>query len=303
MTRLLIALSLVFGLIVSGYVLRRLRIPGDGFWPLAENATYYVFLPALLLVSLATADVAVGDALPMFSVLIAATLAVAAISHLLRPLLSVEGPGFGSVFQGAVRSNTYLGIAAAFAAYGDQGLPLAAIAIAALIPLGNVLSVIVVARCNPTYAPNAGIAGALIKNPIILACVAGLAVNGLELNLPAPVRFSLETLGKIALPLGLLVVGAGLRVRAALEARALTLASSALKLVAMPAIAFALCLPFALTGPHAVVAVLFAALPSAGSSYVLAGQMGGDATLMASILTVQTLISFLVLPLLLLLMV
>ncbi len=303
MTRLLIALSLVFGLIVLGYVLRRLRIPGDGFWPLAENATYYVLLPALLLVSLATADVAVGNALPMFSVLIAATLAVAAISHLLRPLLSVEGPGFGSVFQGAVRSNTYLGIAAAFAAYGDQGLPLAAIAIAALIPLGNVLSVIVVARCNPTHGPNAGIADALIKNPIILACVAGLAVNALELNLPAPVRFSLETLGKIALPLGLLVVGAGLRVRAALEARALTLASSALKLVAMPAIAFALCLPFALTGPHAVVAVLFAALPSAGSSYVLASQMGGDATLMASILTVQTLISFLVLPLLLLLMV
>ncbi len=303
MTRLLIALSLVFGLIVLGYVLRRLRIPGDGFWPLAENATYYVLLPALLLVSLATADVAVGNALPMFSVLIAATLAVAAISHLLRPLLSVEGPGFGSVFQGAVRSNTYLGIAAAFAAYGDQGLPLAAIAIAALIPLGNVLSVIVVARCNPTHGSNAGIAGALIKNPIILACVAGLAVNALELNLPAPVRFSLETLGKIALPLGLLVVGAGLRVRAALEARALTLASSALKLVAMPAIAFALCLPFALTGPHAVVAVLFAALPSAGSSYVLASQMGGDATLMASILTVQTLISFLVLPLLLLLMV
>ncbi len=303
MTRLLIALSLVFGLIVLGYVLRRLRIPGDGFWPLAENATYYVLLPALLLVSLATADVAVGNALPMFSVLIAATLAVAAISHLLRPLLSVEGPGFGSVFQGAVRSNTYLGIAAAFAAYGDQGLPLAAIAVAALIPLGNVLSVIVVARCNPTHGPNAGIADALIKNPIILACVAGLAVNVLELNLPAPVRFSLETLGKIALPLGLLVVGAGLRVRAALEARALTLASSALKLVAMPAIAFALCLPFALTGPHAVVAVLFAALPSAGSSYVLASQMGGDATLMASILTVQTLISFLVLPLLLLLMV
>ncbi len=303
MTRLLIALSLVFGLIVLGYVLRRLRIPGDGFWPLAENATYYVLLPALLLVSLATADVAVGNALPMFSVLIAATLAVAAISHLLRPLLSVEGPGFGSLFQGAVRSNTYLGIAAAFAAYGDQGLPLAAIAIAALIPLGNVLSVIVVARCNPTHGPNAGIADALIKNPIILACVAGLAVNALELNLPAPVRFSLETLGKIALPLGLLVVGAGLRVRAALEARALTLASSALKLVAMPAIAFALCLPFALTGPHAVVAVLFAALPSAGSSYVLASQMGGDATLMASILTVQTLISFLVLPLLLLLMV
>lgn len=303
MSRLLIALSLVFGLIALGYVLRRIRIPGDGFWPLAESATYYLFLPALLLVSLATAEVAVGDALPMFSVLIGATLATAALTHVVRPQLHVDGPGFGSVFQGAVRSNTYLGIAAAFAAFGDAGLPLAAIAIAALIPLGNVLSVIVVARCNPSHAAGAGVTAAIIKNPIILACIAGLAINGLNLPLPGSVRLSLEMLGKIALPLGLLVVGAGLHVRAALATRGITLASSALKLVAMPAFAWTGCLLLSLTGPHAAVAVLFAALPSAGSSYVLAGQMGGDTTLMAGILTVQTLLAFLVLPLLLLIMV
>lgn len=303
MTRLLVALSLVFGLIVLGYVLRRIRIPGDRFWPLAENATYYLFLPALLLVSLATAEVEIGEAVPIFSVLVTATVAVSVLCHLLRPLLKVDGPGFGSVFQGAVRSNTYLGIAAAFAAYGDDGLPLAAIAIAALIPLGNVLSVIVVTRCNPAHASNATVTASIMKNPIILACAAGLVLNSLDLNLPAPAKAGLEALGRIALPLGLLVVGAGLRVRPALGARALTLASSALKLVAMPAITLALCLAFSLAGPHAAVAVLFAALPSAGSSYVLASQMGGDATLMAGILTVQTLLSFLVLPLLLLLMV
>lgn len=303
MTRLLIALSLVFGLIVLGYVLKRIRIPGDRFWPQAERATYYLFLPALLLVSLATADVAVGDALPMFSLLIGATLATAALTHAIRPLLHVDGPGFGSIFQGAVRSNTYLGIAAAFAAFGDAGLPLAAIAIAALIPLGNVLSVIVVARCNPSYRADAGVTAAILKNPILLACVVGLAINGLDLPLPDSVRLSLETLGKIALPLGLLVVGAGLRVRAAAATWAMTLASSALKLAAMPALAWTGCLLLSLTGPHAAVAVLFAALPSAGSSYVLAGQMGGDTALMAGILTVQTMLAFLVLPLLLLLMV
>jgi malonate transporter len=303
MIRLLLALSLVFGLIVLGYLLRRVRVPGDNFWSMAENATYYLFLPALLLVSLATAEVDITDALPMFAALTGATLAVGSLSHVLRPLLRVDGPGFGPVFQSAVRSNTYLGIAAAFAAYGDAGLPLAAIAIAALIPLGNVLSVVVVARCNPRHATGAIVASAIIKNPIILACATGLIINGLGLNLSSPVRVSLEVLGRIALPLGLLVVGAGLRVRAALEDRALTLASSALKLVAMPGITLSLCLAFSLTGSQAAVAVLFAALPSAGSSYVLASQMGGDAPLMASILTVQTLLSFLVLPVLLLLMV
>ncbi len=303
MSRLLIALSLVFGLIVAGYLLRRLSFPGARFWRFAENGTYYVFLPALLLVSLATADVPIGDALPMFSVLVGALLAVAMLSHLLRPLLRVEAPGFGSVFQGAVRSNTYLGIAAAFAAYGDRGLALAAIAIAALIPLGNALSVIVIARCNPVHASGARVTAAIVKNPIILSCAAGLALNGIDVNLPGAIRTALETLGKIALPLGLLVVGAGLRIHAAFASRSLTLASSGLKLAAMPAAAFALCLLLSVTGPQAAVAVMFSALPSAGSSYVLASQMGGDATLMASILTVQTVLSFLTLPLLLLLMV
>lgn len=303
MIRLLIALSLVFGLIAAGYLLRRIGILEDRFWRFAENATYYLFLPVLLLVSLATADVAIVDALPMFSLLVCAILAVAVLSLLLRPLLRVDAPGFGSVFQGAVRSNTYLGIAAAFAAYGDRGLPLAAIAIAALIPLGNVLSVIIVTRCNPAHASGASVTAAIVKNPIILACAAGLALNGIDVNLPGAIRTALEALGKIALPLGLLVVGAGLGIRAALASRSLTLASSGLKLAAMPATAFALCLLLSVTGPQAAVAVMFAALPSAGSSYVLASQMGGDATLMASILTVQTLLSFLTLPLLLLLMV
>lgn len=46
------------------------------------------------------------------------------------------------------------------------------------------------------------------------------------------------------------------------------------------------------------VVVLFAALPGAPSSYILARQMGGDAPLAAAVVTVQTLLSMLTLPLL-----
>ncbi len=108
-----------------------------------------------------------------------------------------------------MRSNTYLGISAAFAAYGDLGLQLAAIAIAALIPLGNGLSVIVVARGSPAHGSNLGLTAALIKNPIVLACVAGLILNGLSLSLPASILTSLDTLGKNRPALG--TVGGGCR--------------------------------------------------------------------------------------------
>ena len=45
------------------------------------------------------------------------------------------------------------------------------------------------------------------------------------------------------------------------------------------------------------VALLFGAAPTASSAYTLARQLGGDAPLMAAIVTIQTALSFLTLPL------
>ena len=75
------------------------------------------------------------------------------------------------------------------------------------------------------------------------------------------------------------------------------LLASGLKLLVVPALTAGVCAVFGVDGAARSVAVLFAALPTAPAAYALARQLGGDAELMAAILTVQTLLAALTLPL------
>ncbi len=96
----------------------------------------------------------------------------------------------------------------------------------------------------------------------------------------------LDILARAALPLGLLAVGAGLRL-AALNRPGLLVAVSALKLLALPALAAMLCWLVQPGRLETAVLMTFAALPGSSTAYILARQLGGDAPLMAAIVTVE----------------
>ncbi len=148
----------------------------------------------------------------------------------------------------------------------------------------------------------AGTLQRIVKNPLILACLLGIALNLAGLSLPPVIAPMVAVLGRGALPLGLLAVGAGLSFTAGpAEGRALVLAC-VLKLAVMPVIAALACLVFGASGVAASVAVLFCGLPAATSAYILARQLGGDAGLMARIITLQIAVSAVSLPVVLLLL-
>ena len=296
------ALIPVFLLIALGWGLKRAGGPGDGFWAAAERLTYYLFFPALLLGSLTESEPVGLDLAPLAAALIVPVLAVGMLVIALSRALGRDGPVLTSVFQGAVRFNTYIGIAAAEALYGAVGIALAAVCIAVLVPTVNLLSIAVLARYGARGGRAPGFVaqmGLIARNPLILACVAGAALNLLDLHLPFGVAPTIEVLGRAALPLGLLAVGAGLDLRALRATRWTVAAGTALKLLVLPLLAYAACVALDVPGPARAVAVLWAALPTAPSAYILARQLGGDATLMASLLTASTLGAFLTMPLML----
>lgn len=291
------ALVPVFAVIVLGHALRRVGFPGDGFWPQAERITYYLLFPALLVNKLAQADFGGADTLPMAAALVLATLAAGGGLLLLRGRMGYRGPAFSSVFQGGVRMNTYVGLAVVAALYGDRGLTLAAVAMVAMIPVINLLCVPVVAGMSENGNGGWGrLAAELGKNPLILGCVIGFAVNLSGLRLHASLYEALAVVGRAALPMGLLAVGAGLKPRSLGSGIGPTLWSSAVKLLLLPLMAALLCHLFGAGGTALSVAVVFTALPTAVSSYILARQLGGDADLMAAIITAQTLLSIITLP-------
>ena len=132
---------------------------------------------------------------------------------------------------------------------------------------------------------------------LVLACAAGLAWNAAGIPLPATVATILQLLAAAALPLGLVAAGAGLEfVRGTLPLRAIVW-WNAIKLGALPAIAYALATPFGLSAFERQIAVLFAAVPTATSAYVLAMQMGGAGAPVALLISTGTLIAIVTVPL------
>ena len=202
--------------------------------------------------------------------------------------------------MGAVRFNTYVGIGAAGAVWGDAGLTVAAVVLAIWVPLVNFLSVWVLLRHGKTSSvapmPWIRLGVGVVTNPMIVACLLGAALNMTGLGLPFVVDRLVAVLGAAALPLGLLAVGAGLDLgglRLSLGPLAL---ASLLKLAIMPLVTMAVTAAFGVTGLPAAVLVLFAALPGSPAAYMLARQMDGDGRLMAGIITLTTVASVVTLP-------
>src|SRR5438045_383403 len=162
----------------------------------------------------------------------------------LRPLLArcaVDGPAFTSIFQGATRWQTYVALAVVANLYGELGLALASVAMLALIPLVNVLSVAVLAHyASPERQSVRRIAMTVMRNPLIWACVIGLAINVSHLPLPRIWHEVAEALGRSSLAIGLLVTGAGLHLKGLLRPSVGATIGVAFKLVLMPVLALLL---------------------------------------------------------------
>src|ERR1043165_3253017 len=249
------ALLPVFPLIVPGYLLRRWLIGEAAHWLGLERLLYYVMFPALLVESLSRADLSKVPVLAVGGTLLAAVLLMTALCLALPPLLArrlgAGGPAFPSLFQGATRWQTFVALAVAGNLYGDLGLALASVAMVAMIPLLNALAVWVLARYATPVRPDwRRVLLAIVQNPFIWACAVGLALNPLATWIPAPAHAFVDALGRSSLALGLLIVGAGLRVGELIHPSATTFVACTLKLIVMPAMAISIGMGLGLSGTN-----------------------------------------------------
>jgi len=301
MIAVIAALVPVFLLIATGFALRRWLIQEDAHWIGLERILYYVMFPSLLVESLSRADLSKVPVLAVGGTLLAAVLLMTGLCLALRPLLArqlgIGGPAFTSLFQGATRWQTFVALAVAGNLYGDLGLALASVAMVAMIPVLNALAVWSLARyATPTRPDWRSVALAIVQNPFIWACGIGLALNPLAAWIPGPAHAFVDALGRSSLALGLLIVGAGLGIGELMRPNATMFLACALKLVVMPAIAITIGAALGLSGTNLSVVACCASVPASSNSYVLARQMGGDAPLMAQILTFQTALAAVTMP-------
>lgn len=289
-----VALALLpdFALILLGAVLRRALHLGDHFWNGLEKLVYYVLFPALLFVGLVKTRIDWTAAGPMLGVVAGAT-GVGMLLGLGVRLLPISRVVFASQYQCAFRFNSYIGLAVAGSLYGVPGIAAMGVAIGLMVPPVNAVAVWTLARHG-----DSGAWRELVRNPLILATLAGLVANLGGLEPPAALLDILARLAQAAVVLGLLAVGAGLRLAAAEGAANHAAAAYLLtiKMLAVPAIAWLLIRWMGLGGLYADIALIFCALPTASSAYILAQRMGGEGSGVARLISAGTLLGMLSIP-------
>ncbi len=303
--QIFLLVSPVFLLIILGNFLRRIKVPDISFWEINDKLCYWVLIPALLFHYISQINLS-SEMLYSYSIIIYVGFFIAILTVLiLGKLLGYPPERWTSILQGAVRQNAFIALAITGSLFGDEGLKIASIFMLIYVPSINIIIVTTMVMNFGQSKKNASnnelitVFVELSKNPFILAMITGLIFSIIQSEKLKVIIDTSGLLGSAALPIMLLTIGAKIKVRDLALTITPIIISNFLKLLALPTIAFFVANYLGLSEIEVIVAVIFAAVPTAVSSHTLARQFGADDQLMTSIITTQVILSFITIPLLL----
>lgn len=280
-----------FAIIALGYVLRRTWLQASA-WETIEKLVYYVLFPCLLFYSVVKSPVDLHD-IGLFAlgggVVIAGAFLAGAIPWLWSRMGRVE---FASGLQIAYRFNSYIALALVSRVAGQEGVANMAMLLAVGVPLCNILAVATMSQGSGVQAFKD-----MLKNPLILGTVLGIAAKWFGLPIPQALTLTLERLAQAAVSLGLLAVGAGLMFSGLRGNWVVSVWWLAVRLLGAPVLAVLYAKAAGLPAMQTTVLLVFSAIPSASSAYILATRMGGNAALVACLISLSTVGAAFTLPL------
>lgn len=280
-----------FALIVLGAALRRWMHLGDHFWQGVEKLVYFILFPALLIHAITKTRLDLGAAIPLLATAGLVMLTGMLLAGLPQAFLKLPALRFAALFQCGYRFNSYIALAVAGMLFGAPGIATMGLIVGAAVPLANLVSVWMLAR-HGEFSVGREVA----RNPLIWGTLSGFLLNLLGWLPPAPVQAFLGRLSEASIALGLIAVGAALRLNNVPGVGGYSIWLVLVKLICLPLVAIAAGPLLGLSGLSLQVVVLFAALPTASSAYILAMRMGGDGRSVAWLISATTLGSMLTLP-------
>ncbi len=280
-----------FLLVALGWLMRHKLGFNREFFAGTERMVYFVLFPAMLFQAILRTPISAGSALALLQATAALVAAGVALAWLGGRVLRAPPLALASAAQCGYRFNTYIGLALAASLGGPQGQTTMALIVGFAVPIANVAAVYGLARHG-----SSSLLRELLRNPLLMATLLGLAGNLAGLQLPGPIDAVLARLGAASLALGILCVGASLSWQGGQGHGRLIAWVLTVKLLLLPLAALASARLFGLPAAESRMLLLFAALPTASAAYVLAMRMGGDGRMVALLISLGTLLSVLTIP-------
>jgi hypothetical protein len=295
----------VFGLLILGVMLKRWKLTNDIFLKTSDKLVYFIFFPIMLFWKIGGAPNEIGSNAGLYISAILAVVIVFILSTLFIKLFPVSGFQAGSFSQSCYRFNTYVGVAVVLNALGDEGIQYFGILIGLVIPIINVLVILILIwHSGRDYTPGQRTRytlKAMISNPLILGCLAGIAYAKTINEFPVFLDNTFGLMSMVTLPLALLSIGGGLTFQSVKTNFRVSLIASTFKLVILPLVGYVLLNYWQVTGVAFKTGMIFFTLPTSTALYILSAQLNSDTSLASASIALSTALSFISLSIALLL--
>ncbi len=286
----------VFALLLFGHLLKRMGFTHDTFLKTADKLIYFIFFPALLFWKIGAAESDhVGDP-GLYKAAICALFSVYVLSSLYIKIFRVSAYQAGSFSQSCYRFNTYIGMAVVLGALGEDGARQFSILIGLIIPLINVLAVSTLSWYSEdkvTLRKRVSLTTrALLTNPLIIACLAGIAYWKWIGGFPVFIDNTFRLASFVTLPLALLSIGGALTLSGMKNHLKLSLVAGVFKLIVLPLTGYLFLKAFDASGVSFKVGMIYFALPTSTALYILSAQLSSDTRLASAAIALSTILSF-----------
>lgn len=283
----------LFILLGLGYVLTRKGMFSDDYVSRTTNLVYYVMLPAKLFLDMCQTDLSAAFDPKYVAVTAGGVMLQFALAWVCGDLLCRDKRKQSAFAHACFRGNfAYLGMALLQNIYGGNSIASTAVILAVVLPLYNIQGVVLLTVKEGEGGIHVGkILLGILKNPMVLAILAGLPFAYFHVELPFVVTKSLSYLEVATSTMALLVVGASIKLDAIREDLGLLLRAAGIKLVVMPAIWGGLAVLAGLTTEQVVTLTVVGAMPSAVNVYIITDKLGGDGKTACGAVVVTHLVS------------
>ena len=289
----------VFALIILGSILKRTEFINDNFLSISDKLIYYIFFPTMLFWKIGGTSNGSEFNLNIVFAAFSTILFIFTISTFYIIFLKVKDFDAGSFSQSCFRFNTYIGFAVIINALGEEGIRFFGIIISFSIPIINILSISLLSwfdrssdSSNSFKKRITGMAASILKNPLIIACVSGLIFSSFSLTFPQYLDNLFKLVSTASLPLALISIGGSFTLVKLKDYLNLSIISSMFKLIFFPLSGLIFLNLFGVTGIAFKASLIFFALPTATSIYVLSSQMNSNTDLASSAIVLSTALSF-----------
>lgn len=295
MLHLLSIVSPIFIVLGLGKILSLFNLIKSDFINSANKLIFYVLLPALLFYKIAQAEIYKSFSFNIFMVMCVTVFSVFLLSFLIGRILHINKRQVGTFAMNNFRANyAYMGLPVSYYAFGNDGLMIASLLMAFIVPLVNLLSIISLSFNSDRKFNFWIFTKNTLFNPLAIGCILGIIFSLLKVDFYHFIDKSLSLLTGVTLPLALLCIGATMK-KEMVKGNKLIIANTlVIKLLVMPFIAFLIIKAFSaeitLTGE---ILIVMLSSPSATVNYVLASTMDGDPDVASGGIILSTLFSLL----------